>query len=286
MRMIRFVLFGVVLLLIACGRNGDEKKTSILVIDDLGRALSIPKSPHRVISLAPSVTELLFMIGADSLLIARTQNCDYPKEVKRLPVIVNYPYLDKEKLIQLKPDLVITYKGMTSQDDATILQNLNVPTYYLSFSTLEDWASGVKELSKLLHTNFDTLKFDQRFPVTLEKEPAKKVVALCGVEPLYAFGKETIINDLIKKAGGINAITQDFEDSFPMLNREYLLATDPDLLITTFNPPNQLFNLYPSLKRMKVYQTNQIYAVDTDLMSRPGSRVLECFKKLSNIIEN
>ena len=97
------VLFS--LLFFSCSQENIEKENiKIKLVDDLGREIELIKTPKRVISLAPSITEILYFIGEQNKLVARTQACDYPNEVEKLPVVSTYP-LDFESIVKFKPDL-------------------------------------------------------------------------------------------------------------------------------------------------------------------------------------
>jgi iron complex transport system substrate-binding protein len=112
---LRFLTLMVGFVATGCQSGAENKQLPtveyITVTDDLGRNLKIPRYPKRVMALAPSTTEMLFAVCDESQIIARTQNCDYPAQVKKKPVVNNYP-MDYETLVKLKPDLVFTVYGI------------------------------------------------------------------------------------------------------------------------------------------------------------------------------
>ena len=129
MRKIRFKVYGLrftvlafVLLLAACGQQGRHAQTTDTVVDDYGRTVVVPSQPQRVVSLSPAVTEILFALGAQDLLVGRTDFCVYPDAAMDIPSIGGISNLNIESILALKPDLVISGsmvgKKVTDQMDA------------------------------------------------------------------------------------------------------------------------------------------------------------------------
>jgi len=101
--------------------NNENQSVSNVIIDDLGREIELNDVPKRVISLAPSITEIIYFIDTEEKLVARTQACDYPEEVKKLPIVSTYP-LDIESIVKLKPDLVFSVDGIVNADQIKKLE--------------------------------------------------------------------------------------------------------------------------------------------------------------------
>ena len=121
---IRPIILILVLLLAACGNSGNQAKQSCndTVTDDYGRTVVVPAQPLRVVSLSPAVTEIMFALGAEDLLVGRTDFCEYPQEAQAIPSIGGISNLNIEKILSLDPDLVISGsmvgKKVTDQMDA------------------------------------------------------------------------------------------------------------------------------------------------------------------------
>ena len=268
----------------------------VLVHDDLGRALSLPAHPRRVLALAPSITEMLYAVADTATIIARTPPDNYPAAVYRKPVVNSFP-LDMEKLVLLHPDVVFTVEGITSPDDAQRLQELGIPVYFQRYRTVEDVFRGIDDLGRLLgrptqakHLT-DSLRRELK---TLASSPAHqltdspKVLAITWQDPIYCYGQNTLFTDEIRLAGGQNAVRETFPQPYPALTREYILQLNPDVLLGgSFGKlDSTFFKNYPELRRIKAYQTRRVFAITGNLMERPGPRVVESVRELRALIKN
>jgi iron complex transport system substrate-binding protein len=111
-------------------------------------------------------------------------------------------------------------------------------------------------------------------------------LAITWTDPIYVYGRNTLFTDKLEWIGAENALTQTFAQPYPALTREYILKLNPDIIIggsfekmeTTF------FNLYPELRQVKAYREKKIFAVDDDLMARPGPRVVDSIRELNDLI--
>ena len=260
--------------------------------DDLGRSLTVPAQPRRIMSLAASMTEMLFAVADTATIVARTQVCDYPAAALRKPVVNSYP-LDLERLVALRPDIVFTTTGITSEADAQRLQELGIPVYYQQYETVEDIFRGLTDLGRILgrapqaRQLVDSLRGELRTLEALPKpSPAPAVLAITWTDPIYVYGRNTLFTDKIRLAGGRNAVTEQFAQPYPALTREYILKLNPDVLLGgSFGKlDSTFFRLYPELKRIKAYQTRRIYDPAGDLMARPGPRVVEGVRDLRRLI--
>jgi iron complex transport system substrate-binding protein len=244
-------------------------------------------------ALAPSLTEMLFLVCDTDRIAAVTQNCDYPAAAKRKPVVNSYP-VDFEGLLRIKPDLVFAVEGITPLADARRIEDLGIPVYYQQYRTVEDVLKGIqavgtitgnadraRRLADSLRTVRDAIR---RETAAL---PKPKVLGIIWPEdPIYVFGRNTVFSDKLVAAGGVNAVEPIFEAESPALTREYILKINPDVIIgggfekmdTTF------FRQYPELRRVNAYRNRRIYRLTDDLMSRPGPRVVESILEIKNAI--
>lgn len=290
------LLLPVLLFLLAC--QPDRPPTTASTVapqqlhDDLGRPVTVPGQPRRVMALAASMTEMLFAVADTATIIARTQVCDYPAAALRKPVVNSYP-LDLERLVSLKPDVVFTVEGITSLDDAARLEKLGIPVYYQRYEQVADILRGLRDLGHILHRDAaarvltDSLAAElvaiQQLPVPV---PRPTVLAITWQDPIYAFGQNTLFTDKIRLAGGRNAITERFAQPYPALTREYILKLNPAVLLggRLGKMDSTFFKNYPELRRIRAYRQGRIYEAADDLMSRPGPRVVESVRELRRLI--
>lgn len=284
------------LLATACSgkkESGSQKQTeTIILTDDLKREVVLGGKPQRVMALAPSMTEMLFFVCDPSQIVAVTQNCDYPAGVKTKPIVNNYP-MDFEALLKVKPDLVFTVEGITSLADADRMKQMGIPVYYQSYTKVDDVLDGLEDISKIMgreeanRQKVDSLRNLKNSIIKQTQSVDKpKVLAITWKDPIYAFGKNTILTDKLQLAGAVNAIDTVFDNPYPVLSREYILKINPDVILGgTFNEmDSSFFKLYPELKKTKAYQNKRIYKVTDDLNSRPSPRVIEAVTELKNYL--
>ncbi|KUG07137.1 ABC transporter substrate-binding protein [Solirubrum puertoriconensis] len=297
MRYLYSLLLG--LSLAACSQAPDSANASktaaavparITVTDDLGRTVTIPSRPKRVMALAASMTEMLFAVADSNTIIARTQACDYPAAALRKPKVNSYP-VDFETIVGMHPDVVFTIEGMTSAADAARLQQLGVPVYYQRYRRVEDIFRGLRDLGRILGREAqaeyltDSLTRElASLPTTAGPKP--RTLAITWIDPIYAYGRNTLFTDKIRLAGGQNALQDSFPQPYPALTREYILKLNPDVLIGgRFGKlDSTFFRMYPELRRIKAYQTRQVYPVDGDLMARPSPRVIQSVRELHRLL--
>ena len=274
--------------------TGKKVETGKLKItDDLGREMQLPAQPKRVMALSAAMTEMLFAVVPDSMIVGRTQVCNYPKAALKKPVVSSFP-LDLEGLLQLKPDLVFTEAGMTSLEAAEQIQKLGIPVYYQEYKKVEDVFRGLNDIGKIMQQEERAKKLTDSLKAELnaiENAPKsaqpKRVLALISTDPIYVYGQNTLMTDKIKRAGGENALTEVFKQQSPPLTREYVLQLNPEVIFGL--SPEQMnatfFNLYPELKKVKAYQQKWVYQLNDDLASRPGPRVVESIREIRNYLQ-
>ena len=287
-----FLLLLPLALLLGC--HSETKKTArVPVRDGLGRLVSLPAHPRRVLALAPSMTEMLFAVADTATIVARCPQDNYPAAVYRKPVVNNYP-LDLEKLVLLKPDVVFTVEGITSVDDAQRLQQLGIPVYYLRFRRVEDVFKGLEEVGRIMGRQpqarhlTDSLRRELKTLVASVNPPVPRlrVLAITWQDPIYCYGQNTLFTDEIYLAGGQNAVIETFPQPYPALTREYILKLNPDVLLggRFWQLDSSFFKNYPELRRINAYNTRRVFPITGNLMERPGPRVVESVRELQELV--
>ncbi len=260
-----------------------------IVEDDLGRTVIYKYPPLKIISLAPSISEMLFSICPSDLIIGRTQNCNYPKEVLNKTIINNYP-INYEKLVLLKPDIVFALEGIISVQDADRLHKLNIPTYIFKINTVDDILSKMKQIGNLTnqakianHKSDSIANLIKMLPQ--ERIVNKNTLMIISAEPLYVFGLNNYASDMLKLAGGVNALDKTITEHYPVISREYLLKLDPDNIITTdTNFFKQLSIKFPEIMNLKAFKNNKLRVINEDLLSRPSPRVYETLLEIKKAL--
>src|SRR5215471_13673379 len=224
-------------------RSRERQQNARLVSDDLGRKVRVIESPRRLISLAPSVTEILFAIGLGSRVVGVTTYCDYPPETAAVEKVGDTQKPNLEKIISLKPDLVIISTASQLEEFVGNLERLGVPVYVNnptdlgsllhSIQRLGDVA-GVPESASRLVVDLRARINDVHSKVASLRRP--RVLLVLSSEPLITAGGTTFINDLITEAGG-DSISADQKADYPQFSLETALARRPEVIFLQAGGP-------------------------------------------------
>jgi iron complex transport system substrate-binding protein len=254
--------------------------------------VKIKMNPKRIMALSSSITEMLYVICDEEEIVGRTHNCNYPPQCLRKPIINNYP-IDFENVLMLNPDLVFAKDGIISIEEAQKIESMGIPVYFQHYEKVEDIFSGMIKLGKLLgHEKralsvADSLRaLKNRIQDSVDKLPRPKVLMIISKEKIFVFGEDSYASDMLKSAGGVNAVDSVFSNSFPQLTSEYIIHINPDIVIggEPVDLDGSFFKLYPELKKINAYKNKKLYTVPDEILSRPGPRAVEAILLLKNII--
>ena len=208
---------GFVLLFAACGGPQQQAATTDTVTDDYGRTVVIPAHPQRVVSLSPAVTEIMFALGADSLLVGRTDFCEYPAEALQIPSIGGISNLNIEKILSLNPDLVISGsmvgKKATDQMDqmgtpmVCVIEKPRFEALYDNIRAIGRLVSKEQEADSLVESlkwKVERLLADTSLSTFNSQLSTCYYVVGFGPTGNFTAGGNTFINDIIRMAGGRN----------------------------------------------------------------------------------
>lgn len=262
------------------------------VSDDLSRRVCITSPPERVVSLAPSMTEMVFAMGAGTVLVGRTERCNRPAEARKVGIVGAYMRPDLERVIAARPDLVLTTSRSARKEFVYRLEELGMPVFVSNSGDLDDISSLVTRLGKLLsrteaaRTIVEAFERDRRIISELvikRREPT--VLLVVGMHPLVVAGGKSFVGSLIREAGGLN-IAESASSAYPKLSMEEVIRKDPDLILF-FNkecPDEQTFlqrwSRFPSLRAVR---HRRVHALDADLMARPTPDIARGLAQLVRI---
>jgi iron complex transport system substrate-binding protein len=265
-----------------------------LVKDQLGREVMVPDDPGRVVSLAPSITEIVFALGKGERLKGVTQHCDFPVEAQALPRVGSYVHLDLERIVALKPDLCIATRDGNPQDVVTRLEALKIPVYVVNPKNLETVLDTLLEIGRLLNASqsADNLASDLRARIERVKsrvaraEQRPRVFFQIGIVPIVSAGSSTFIDELITTAGGHNLA--EGPSSYPRFSREQVLALQPEVIIITSMTRGQAFEPvkaeWSQWDNLPAVRNQHIFIVDSNLFDRPTPRLIEGLEILARLI--
>lgn len=264
----------------------------LTIKDATGTEITIPAEPKRIVSLLPSDTEILFALGLGDKVVGVSKWADYPAEAKTKPIIGDMN-IDTEKVIAQKPDLVIGGATATKQG-IEALRKLGVTVYAMEPTTMEEVESSIKEVGRMTNTNVkaDEVVAGMEAKVAAVKAKLQRVQAdkmptvFVEVSPapdIYTAGKGTFMDELVSLAGGKN-IFADIT-GWKKISAEQVIAKNPAIILSTHGVTADVqkgVSARAGWGQIDAVKNKRIVAVDTNLVSRPGPRLvngLELFAK-------
>jgi iron complex transport system substrate-binding protein len=261
------------------------------ITDDLGRNVQIESIPGRIVSLAPSNTEILFALGLGDKIVGVTDYCNYPDEAKEKPSIGGFSTPNIEAVVAREPDLVLA----TERHSKTVipaLENLGYTVVALSPTTLDEVIESIdfvgeitgtqKEASQLtgnLQKRIDTIK-EKTNNISQDEKP--RVLYLTWHDPLMTAGTGTLADDVITTAGGINLADGISGDH--TISLETVIDRNPQIIVASVGMgsgedlPLQYIQTEVRLKSSDALKNEQVYKINGDLIHRAGPRVVDALE--------
>jgi iron complex transport system substrate-binding protein len=263
--------------------------SEVCVRDGLARNVCVPRPVKRVISFAPSLTETVFALNAGPLLVGRSRLCNRPREALKVQEIGAYLNPDIERVIALRPDLVLTTKTGARRELVQRLERLGVPVFVDNSRNLDDILELIERLGVLLSRERDAgilvkeLR-SRRRAIRERVEGLKKptVFLAVGIRPLVAAGGKSFIGSLIREAAGTN-IAETSPIPYPRFGMEEVIRKDPNMILflTKECPdPEQCREEWRRFPVLKAVKGGQLYELDADLMARPSPGIIDALEKL------
>lgn len=264
------------------------------VTDQLGRKVSLPAHPLRIVSLAPSITEIVFALDAGERLVGATLFSDYPEAATHLPKVGSYVHLDLERIVALGPDLCLAVKDGNPKEVVFRLEALGVPVYAVDPRDVAGVVETIVEMGRLLDAapRADALASDlnERIRRVRKKAAAAperpRVFFQIGVTPIVSVGTDTFIHELIEMAGGVNLTAGPI--AYPRYSREQVLALAPEVFVITSMARGETFERvkaeWERWSTMPAVKNGRIVLVDSNLFDRASPRLVDGLEELARII--
>lgn len=263
---------------------------------------SVPAAvPRRIISMAPNLTEIVYDIGAQDLLVGDTDFCKFPPEAQKKEKIGGWINPNYEKILSLKPDLVLALKFHGKAVDN--LKKLGVSVLVQDCQTVEDVLSAYDVLGRALGREESARKAKKRLAARLakikEKAKRSKPVSLLFVidrtpgalEQIYGVGPNNFVDAMIRWTGGVN-ILADSPVPYPLVSKEELLRRDPDVIINALPPahgrPDEVVRetaVWDKMPGLKAVKNHQVYCFDDEDFLIPGPSMVKLAQYLSDVYQ-
>jgi len=263
-------------------------------VDQLERQVTLPDDPQRVISLAPSITEIIYALEQENRLKGVTRHSDFPIQATKLPKIGSYVRLDLERIVALNPDLCIAIKDGNPKEVIDRLESFKIPVYVVNPRNLNTVLETIIEIGNILNADdkAETLLTNlhdriQRVKSLISQDTYRPGVFFqIGISPIVSVGTDTFLHELIVLAGGENLA--DGKTPYPRFSREQVLALAPEIFIVTSMARQAVFERVKAEWRrwpsMPAVRNERIFLVDSNLFDRPSPRLVDGLELLIKLI--
>ena len=261
------------------------------VVDEVGRTVRIPVNPTRIISLAPSLTETVYALGADDRLVGDTDYCDYPPAAQKKPKVGGVVDPNLEQIVALHPDLVLVTKDSNRLETVRALQNFGIPAYATAPRKVNDIITSTEKLADVLNVSAagksvadDMERRLAALQSKLSGVPLRRVLFVVWIEPLISVGQGTFVADAIGKAGAVSIV--DSSQDWPQISMEEVVHLQPDFLVFAPSHTQTAGQNYESLANLPSWSLltavrEHHFAVASDAIIRPAPRMISAIEDLA-----
>ncbi|WP_445474673.1 ABC transporter substrate-binding protein [Methanococcoides methylutens] len=264
----------------------------ITITDSSGATITIEKEPERIVSLMPSITEILFAVGAGDKMVGGTEDDNYPPEAINLTKVGRYTTINYEMVAQLEPDLVMLDEA-SGEDTIKRLEELNIQTIIINPKTIDEIIESILLIGAVTNNkeNAQHIADDMRQVISSVKENTRdipdeerpRVLYIVWDDPMYAAGADTYPSDLITMAGGKNIIEAS---GWPIINLETLVNADPQIIICS-GMGELSYQIMNNTKNNEAFETvdaiknDRIYPIrDPNIIELSGPRIVQGLEEL------
>lgn len=286
-RVITLLLLTFSFLAVGCKSENKQKAAVAFdrkVIDGLGRKIKLPKEVTKAVSLAPSLTELVFSVGAGDRLVGVTTFCDYPEDAKKIRKVGDTLKPNIESIVALKPQVVFVSTASQLQAFTKTLEKQNINVFITNPNSLEDIYKSVKKMGEIFgetENAEEIIKNLKKRVKDVEKriKDAEKVRTFIQLDKSpFTVGRTSFLTDLIEKAGGLS-VTKGIEKPYFKISKERALISNPAAIILSDsfdnNAPSDVFNNSTAVKNGRVFR------IKADILSRPSPRIVDGLEQIA-----
>jgi iron complex transport system substrate-binding protein len=284
-----FILFAIFLLINFFPRLSFAQ----FVTDDIGRKVNIPHNPHRIVSLAPGITETLYALNLGNKIVGVTNYCNWPVQAKQKQQIGGFINPSIEKIVSLQPDLIIGTADGNRRDTILQLERLGLTVYVTNPSNINGILAGILHIGEISSETKNAQALVKQLQKRLNNIAGQirgkikpRIFFQIGFEPVITVGKGTLINETIELAGGINIAGRDTA-RYPRYSAEGILAAAPDIILFAPMANDREFtaakNFWQKFGEIPAVKSNKIYPIETDLISRASPRIIDAIENMALI---
>jgi iron complex transport system substrate-binding protein len=235
----------------------------------------------RLLSLAPGLTEIAYAAGAGELLVGTVEYSDYPDAAKQLPRVGDAWRVDLERVLALKPDVVLAWRTGTPESTIARLRQLGLEVVEVTTQRLADVPAALRQLGRIAGTQAAAERAAREFEArvaqqrkTYAQRTALTVFIEIDDEPVYTVNGRHVISEIVELCGGRNVFA-DLPQLAPPIAIEAVLAADPQVILTTDDTIADPMAIWRPWPRLRAVQAGTVYALSSDLVTRASPRLAQ-----------
>ena len=263
--------------------------SEITVVDDGAHTVRLTAAAQRIVSLAPHITELLYAAGAGHTVVGISAWSDYPAEAKKLPIIADGSRLDLERIIDLRPDLVIAWKSGSNAHQIKRLKKLGLTIFESEPRSFDDIATSIERFAKLTGSSDGThvaKTFRDNHERLKQRYAGKKPISIfyqIWPSPLMTLNDKHLVAEIFQLCGAVNVFGK-LAPLTPSVSTEAVAKANPDAILMTDSESSGL-DRWRALPTLKATRFDNLFSIDGTLVNRAGPRVIEGATQLCEKIE-
>lgn len=265
----------------------------LVVEDDAGREVRLAGPAQRIVSLAPHVTEVLFVAGAGERIVGVVAYSDYPEAAKSLPQVGGYSNVDLEAVAALRPDLVIAWESGSRGAHLDRLEALGIPVYLNESRSFDGVARSIEAFGRLAGTEQTAQAAADAFRLRRQalaerygKRPTVRTFYQIWHQPLMTVNGEHLISDVIRLCGGENVFA-GLAQLAPTIGVEGVLAANPEVIVASGmdEARPEWLDQWRRWPELKAGRADNLFFIPPDLIQRHTPRILEGAALLCDFLE-
>jgi iron complex transport system substrate-binding protein len=299
--MTRLICISIILIIIMGGcisespdltQSDDNEIFPITIENNMGANVTIKTPPQRIISLAPSNTEILFAIGLGEKVVGATEYANYPEEALEIERIGGFNTVNIEKVVSLEPDLILATGGVQAET-VNSLRNLGLAVLVIDAQNIGGVLDNILLVGRITENEEKAAKvvgnLSERIEavknVGQERAIKPRVTYIVWGDPLIVAGSDNFIDDLINLSGGVNVFSKS-SIQYPQISVEGMINVDPQVIITGEHTAQDIReNKEKSEWRgISAVKNGRLYTIDADIITRQGPRIVDALELFSKWI--
>jgi iron complex transport system substrate-binding protein len=268
-----------------------QSQAAVTVKDDDGNPVTLQKPAQRVISLAPHVTEMLFAAGGGSHVVGVVAYSDFPEEAKKIPQIGSNREVDLERIMALKPDLIVVWRHGSSERQIEMVRKLGVPIFHSEPQKLDDIPDSLARLGQLMGTDKVAAPTAAELRQQLASlrgryanRPPVRVFYQVWDKPLYTLSGKHIVSDALRMCGGENVFAK-LPATAPVVSVEGVLGENPEAIFATAEKNYGGVSMWKPYGMLLAMRNDNLFTIDGNLVNRSGPRMIQGAAQLCEKLE-